>query len=207
MKMNEVVGKKIFTGSSKNNANFKLTTLFSVLIFISSTFLCVALTSKQVDAKSSELYEDTYRKQVFAKSIVFDIKTPKVFYCPQERIYDDTNLIVKSRPLSKLCEYNGKGKPNNKHSDCYNDIDESELACAEKERIELKIKSTLESIKSTTTDDKSLSSSQDSILIAEQHIGGAGQSNHVRLTARPEPFRKTGKKHKKTTSNKEHQTN
>jgi hypothetical protein len=69
------------------------------------------------------------------KSIVFDIKTPKVFYCPQEKPSDMDKLIVKSQPLDRLCEYGGKGVPKNSRSDCYNDIDETEYACAEKQRI------------------------------------------------------------------------
>lgn len=69
------------------------------------------------------------------KSIVFDIKTPKVFYCPQEKPTDMNKMIVKSRPLDQLCEYGGKGVPKNSRSDCFNDIDETEYACAEKQRI------------------------------------------------------------------------
>jgi len=73
------------------------------------------------------------------KSIVFDIKTPKVFYCPQEKPKDMDKMIVKSISLDKLCEYGGKGVPKKAPSDCYNDVDESEYACAEKQRIELRI--------------------------------------------------------------------
>lgn len=73
------------------------------------------------------------------KSIVFDIKTPKVFYCPQEKPTDMDKMIVKAIPLEKLCEFNGKGVPKKSKSDCYNDIDESDYACAEKARIELRI--------------------------------------------------------------------
>ena len=69
------------------------------------------------------------------KSIVFDIKTPKVFYCPQEKPIGPNKMIVKSIPLDKLCEYQGKNVPKNSRSDCYNDIDETEYACAEKQRI------------------------------------------------------------------------
>lgn len=69
------------------------------------------------------------------KSIVFDIKTPKVFYCPQEKPQDANKMIVRSKPLDNLCEYNGKGVPKGVASDCYNDVDESDYACAEKERI------------------------------------------------------------------------
>ncbi|RWS29715.1 uncharacterized protein B4U80_06569 [Leptotrombidium deliense] len=73
------------------------------------------------------------------KSIVFDIKTPKVFYCPQEKPKDMSKMIVKARPLDALCEYGGNGVPKNSLSDCYNDIDETEYACGEKQRILLRI--------------------------------------------------------------------
>ncbi|CAG2122390.1 unnamed protein product, partial [Medioppia subpectinata] len=70
------------------------------------------------------------------KSIVFDPKTPKVFYCPQEKPIDMSKMIVKAIPLDKLCEYGPNDLPKKAKSDCYNDIDESEYACAEKQRIE-----------------------------------------------------------------------
>lgn len=73
------------------------------------------------------------------KSIVFDIKTPKVFYCPQEKPTDLNKMIVQARPLDKLCEFGGQKLPKDYASDCYNDIDESDYACAEKERILLRI--------------------------------------------------------------------
>jgi len=72
------------------------------------------------------------------KSIVFDPKTPKVFYCPQEKPVDMSKMIVKAIPLEKLCEYGTSGMPKGAKSDCYNDVDESEYACAEKQRIEVK---------------------------------------------------------------------
>ncbi|XP_064477205.1 uncharacterized protein LOC135391052 [Ornithodoros turicata] len=73
------------------------------------------------------------------KSIVFDSKTPKVFYCPQEKPRALDKMIVKARPIEKLCEFGGKSLPKSYKSDCYNDIDESEYACAEKQRILLRI--------------------------------------------------------------------
>ncbi|XP_076307197.1 uncharacterized protein LOC143223288 [Tachypleus tridentatus] len=73
------------------------------------------------------------------KSIVFDSKTPKVFYCPQEKPTGMEKMFVKARPLDKLCEFGGKGVPKNYHSDCYNDVDETEYACAEKRRIMLRL--------------------------------------------------------------------
>lgn len=75
------------------------------------------------------------------KSIVFDPKTPKVFYCPQDKPVDMSKMIVKAISLDKLCEYGGVdgGMPKGAKSDCYNDVDESEYACAEKQRIEMRI--------------------------------------------------------------------
>jgi len=73
------------------------------------------------------------------KSIVFDMKTPKVFFCPQDKPTDMSKMIVQARPLDKLCEFKGLGIPKGYHSDCYNDIDESDYACAEKDRILLRI--------------------------------------------------------------------
>lgn len=69
------------------------------------------------------------------KSIVFDKKTPGVFYCPQRKPTGFDKLIVRARPLNKLCEFDGKPIPNDYKSDCYNDIDETEFACKEKARI------------------------------------------------------------------------
>lgn len=77
----------------------------------------------------------TVSADMMRKSIVFDIKTPKVFYCPQDKPSDMNKMIVQSRPLDKLCEYGGEGVPKHSKSDCYNDIDETEYACAEKQRI------------------------------------------------------------------------
>lgn len=71
------------------------------------------------------------------KSIVFDPKTPKVFYCPQEKPQGMNKMIVKAIPLERLCEYGLDSMPKGAKSDCYNDVDESEYACAEKQRIEV----------------------------------------------------------------------
>ena len=73
------------------------------------------------------------------KTIVFDLKTPKVFYCPQEKPADPEKLIVKARPLEKLCQFEGKPRPRNQPSDCYNDVDETEFACDEKRRFMVSI--------------------------------------------------------------------
>jgi hypothetical protein len=45
------------------------------------------------------------------------------------------NLLVKSKPLSKLCEYNGGDLPEGYKSDCYGNVDETVWACKEKKRI------------------------------------------------------------------------
>ncbi|XP_044742454.1 uncharacterized protein LOC123304953 isoform X4 [Chrysoperla carnea] len=69
------------------------------------------------------------------KSIVFDKNTPDVFYCPIHKPTGFDKLIVKARPLSRLCEFEGKGIPEDYKSDCYQDVDETEYACKEKYRI------------------------------------------------------------------------
>lgn len=93
-------------------------------------FLIVALTL----TFKSTLAEQTKDHHLNRKSIVFDIKTPKVFYCPQEKPADANKVIVKAKPLDKLCEFGGKSKPKNEPGDCYNDLDETEFACEEKKR-------------------------------------------------------------------------
>jgi len=69
------------------------------------------------------------------KSIIYDKKTPDVFYCPIVKPEAMDEMIVKARALSKLCEFNGKPVPKGHKSDCYNDADETEYACKEKKRI------------------------------------------------------------------------
>lgn len=91
------------------------------------------------------------------KSIVYDKKTPNVFYCPlnkptgnciliNKRFYFQVYIIwntilgfdklfVHSRPLKKLCEFDGKPLPEDYKSDCFQDVDETEYACKEKYRI------------------------------------------------------------------------
>lgn len=44
-------------------------------------------------------------------------------------------MLNRSRPLHKLCEFEGKPFPEDYKSDCYKDIDESDYACKEKYRI------------------------------------------------------------------------
>jgi len=74
------------------------------------------------------------------KSIVFDLATPNVFYCPLAKPTSFDNMLVKARPLKALCEFGGKGSlPKSYKSDCYNDVDETEFACTEKKRIMMRI--------------------------------------------------------------------
>ena len=49
-------------------------------------------------------------------------------------------MIVKAKPLAKLCEHEGRALPDDYRSDCWNDVDESDFACNEKKRILLKLK-------------------------------------------------------------------
>merc|ERR1719412_2416687 len=49
-------------------------------------------------------------------------------------------MIVKARPLKALCEHQGRPLPDEILSDCWNDVDETEFACKEKERIMMKLK-------------------------------------------------------------------
>merc|ERR1711923_171988 len=74
------------------------------------------------------------------QSIIFNEKTPDVFYCPQEKPISIDRMLVKSKPMKKLCEYEGRGLPENVKSDCWNDVDETEYACSEKKRIMLRMK-------------------------------------------------------------------
>jgi ATP-dependent DNA helicase 2 subunit 2 len=76
-----------------------------------------------------------YAGDMMRKSIVFNKKTPDVFYCPQRKPTGFDKMIVQARPLSKLCEHGGNKLPSDYKSDCYNDVDESEYACKEKYRI------------------------------------------------------------------------
>ncbi len=63
------------------------------------------------------------------QSIVFYEETPEVFYCPQEKPISLEGMIVKARPLKKLCEHEGRALPDDYRSDCWNDVDETEFAC------------------------------------------------------------------------------
>ncbi|XP_025829122.1 uncharacterized protein LOC108739666 isoform X2 [Agrilus planipennis] len=79
-------------------------------------------------------------KDMLRKSIVYDKNTPDVFYCPVQKPKGFEKMIVKARPLKKLCEYEGKGVPEGQKSDCYQDVDETDYACKEKYRIMKRLK-------------------------------------------------------------------
>ncbi|XP_035735193.1 uncharacterized protein LOC118447398 isoform X3 [Vespa mandarinia] len=76
---------------------------------------------------------------IIRKSIVFDKNTPDVFYCPQHKPTGFEKMIVKAKPLWRLCQFEGKPIPEDYKSDCYNDVDESEYACKEKYRIMMRL--------------------------------------------------------------------
>merc|ERR1712130_766915 len=42
------------------------------------------------------------------QSIIFNENTPDVFYCPQEKPISIDRMLVKSRPMKKLCEHEGR---------------------------------------------------------------------------------------------------
>ncbi|KAH1003183.1 uncharacterized protein LOC109536561 isoform X1 [Dendroctonus ponderosae] len=78
-------------------------------------------------------------KDMTRKSIVFDKNTPDVFYCPIHKPTGMDKLIVKAKPLGKLCEFEGGPIPDDYKSDCYQDVDESSYACKEKYRIMMRL--------------------------------------------------------------------
>ncbi len=47
---------------------------------------------------------------------------------------------MKAKPLKNLCEHEGRPLPDDYESDCWGDVDETEYACSEKERILLRLK-------------------------------------------------------------------
>lgn len=98
-----------------------------------STNLIILLASLALISNQAQAFSKG-NKEVIRKSIVFDIKTPKVFYCIQEKQSDLSKVIVKAKPLENLCEFEGKPRPKHLPSDCYNDVDETESACEEKMR-------------------------------------------------------------------------
>ncbi|XKL64569.1 hypothetical protein PGB90_004655 [Kerria lacca] len=93
------------------------------------TFICVILTFLTL----------VYCGDMMRKSIIFDKKTPNVFYCPLSKPKGFDKLYVHARPLSKLCEFDGQPPPKDYKSDCYHDVDETEYACKEKYRIMMRL--------------------------------------------------------------------
>jgi len=96
------------------------------IFLIVSVYLCV-------QSASSVFVE--HDEDIIKRSIIYDKKTPDVFYCPQEKPNGMVNMLVKSKPLSKLCEYQGQELPEQYRSDCYGNVDETVWACKEKKRI------------------------------------------------------------------------
>lgn len=119
--------------------------------------LCL-VTVTLITAKYGDKLTQTKGKEFLRKTIVFDKMTPDVFYCPMEKPSAMNKLIVRyyfkrsrqgvllililpypflysSRPLHKLCEYEGRPLPEDYKPDCYDNIDESNYACKEKYRI------------------------------------------------------------------------
>ncbi|KAG7200618.1 hypothetical protein KM043_001176 [Ampulex compressa] len=89
---------------------------------------------------------------IMRKSIVFDKNTPDVFYCPEQKPTGFEKMLVKAKPLSRLCQFEGGPIPADYKSDCYKDVDESEYACNEKFRIMKRMKNA-EGDKKATDDD------------------------------------------------------
>lgn len=109
----------------------------NLAIVVISMFIFTVLQCSQ--AIQTPDLKQAKQKDIYKRSIVFDIKTPKVFYCPQEKQADFGKMIVKAKPLDKLCEFEGKVKPKSTPSDCYNDLDETDYACDEKRRFMVSI--------------------------------------------------------------------
>ncbi|XP_021966351.1 uncharacterized protein LOC110861527 isoform X2 [Folsomia candida] len=98
----------------------------SVIILLISIYL-------SIHSATSVFVE--HDEDIIKRSIIYDKKTPDVFYCPQEKPDGMNNMLVKSKPLSKLCEYQGQELPDRYLSDCYGNVDETVWACKEKKRI------------------------------------------------------------------------
>lgn len=99
------------------------------------TLLCLAVLALALCSVSAKKYKE---KDMMRKSIVFDKNTPDVFYCATQKPTGFDKLIVRARPLYKLCEYEGQPLPEDYKSDCYKDMDETDFACKEKYRIMVK---------------------------------------------------------------------
>ncbi|XP_055643465.1 uncharacterized protein LOC129779788 [Toxorhynchites rutilus septentrionalis] len=105
-------------------------------------FFIVALAVAELAQAAKDTKEKHIKykeKDLMRKSIVYDKNTPDVFYCPTNKPTGMDKMIVRSRPLHKLCEYEGKPLPEDYKSDCYKDLDESDYACKEKYRIMMRM--------------------------------------------------------------------
>merc|ERR1711936_983394 len=103
----------------------------TVLVFSTFTMISLLLLA---------LLSLTWAGDINRQSIIFNENTPDVFYCPQEKPISIDRMLVKSKPMKKLCEYEGRGLPSQAKSDCWNDVDETEYACSEKKRIMMRLK-------------------------------------------------------------------
>ncbi|XP_058449693.1 uncharacterized protein LOC131429531 [Malaya genurostris] len=111
---------------------FATVALFTVVLIVTQMVVEGAKETKDKLVKYKE-------KDMMRKSIVYDKNTPDVFYCPTNKPTGMDKMIVRSRPLHKLCEYEGKPLPEDYKSDCYKDLDESDYACKEKYRIMMRM--------------------------------------------------------------------
>ncbi|XP_055539356.1 uncharacterized protein LOC129726543 [Wyeomyia smithii] len=104
---------------------------------IIALFTVVLAVAQLADAAkdTKDMHIKYKEKDLMRKSIVYDKNTPDVFYCPTNKPTGMDKMIVRSRPLHKLCEFEGKPLPEDYKSDCYKDMDESDYACKEKYRI------------------------------------------------------------------------
>ena len=72
----------------------------------------------------------THALALVTSAVIFiEIETLKRFKLQEKPISID-RMLVKSKPMKKLCEYEGRGLPENVKSDCWNDVDETEYACS-----------------------------------------------------------------------------
>ncbi|XP_035776105.1 uncharacterized protein LOC118458065 [Anopheles albimanus] len=108
----------------------------SKVVVLVLTVACIAV---QLSGATKDKHIKYTEKDLLRKSIVYDKNTPDVFYCPTSKPTGMDKMIVKSRPLHKLCEHEGKPLPEDYKSDCYKDVDESNYACKEKYRIMMRL--------------------------------------------------------------------
>ncbi|XP_055334432.1 uncharacterized protein LOC129585678 [Paramacrobiotus metropolitanus] len=84
--------------------------------------------------------------------IVLDESRPQVFYCPTKAWSEKEKKILTALPIERLCQYGPGGKrPLNSAGDCYNDVDETPIACDEKARFlkRLKVRQETENLVNT----------------------------------------------------------